>query len=369
MSSRPQTASALNVPTQTLFIRDNLEVLRGFNSESVALIYLDPPFNSRRHYGSPAAGGALGAFRDVWTGDEVTAAEHAHLYEAQPALYELIQALGQRAAAGAKNYLIFMTMRLLEMHRILKPTGSLYLHVNPIMSHYLKCVMDFVFGEANFMNEIVWGYKTGGVPRRRGGFAAKHDVILLYAKQAARVVFNPLKSVSYSQTLPKPHTASGQKLGVLRDARVNVQYRMTAMRDWWVEYGINKEEDVTPLYRNNRERTGWPTQKPLALLRRIIAASSRAGDVVLDPFCGGATVCEAAGAMGREWVGIDVAEAAYAALCRRAARNPEAFGGAEGEASIRVRREAPVRTDVGDFLSELSEGRGAYCAEVAGKMR
>ena len=200
-------------------------------------------------------------------------------------------------------FLCFMAVRLVAMRRVLRNDGSIYLHCDPTASHYLKELMDAIFGKKNFRNEIVWGYKTGGVPQNKGAFARKHDVILFYSKTEHNK-FNKLKQVSYSHTLPEPHTKSGKALGMQKD-RIG-KFREVAMRDWWIEYGVNKEDDVTPLYRNNQEREGFPTQKPLALYERIISASSNEGDIVLDPFAGCATTCIAAEKLGRQWVGIDI---------------------------------------------------------------
>ena len=162
--------------------------------------------------------------------------------------------------------------------------------------------MDGLFGKQNFRNEIVWCYKTGGVPTKKGSFSRKHDTIFFYAK--GRNSFNRLLQISYSHTLPEPHTKSGKSLGMARDGVG--KYREVHMRDWWVEYGVNKRDDVTPLYRNNKERVGYPTQKPLKLLDRIIEASSNEGDIVLDPFCGCGTTVQAAQNLNRQWIGIDI---------------------------------------------------------------
>ena len=221
-----------------------------------------------------------------------------------PKVMNVIQ--GSRSSYGDNMgaFLCFMAVRLLEMHRVLREDGSIYLHCDPTASHYLKELMDAIFEWKNFRNEVIWGYKTGGVPRESGRFARKHDVLLFYAKNLKKSRFNKLAELSYTRTLPEPHTVSGKELGVRRDEIG--KHRFVAMRDWWVEYGLNAKADITPLYRNNKERTGSPTQKPLKLYERIIKASSNEGDIVLDPFCGCTTTLIAAERLHRQWVGVDI---------------------------------------------------------------
>ncbi len=189
-----------------------------------------------------------------------------------------------------------MAIRLLECHRILKETGSLYLHCDPTMSHYLKTTLDCIFGEQNFRNEIAWCYRGGGVPSN--AFARKHDVILFYTKTNNRVFnkqFMPYSEAS--QALVK------SKGGVSIDGKKRDLARGAAMVDWW--------SDLNSLQTWSPERTGYPTQKPLALLARIIKTSTNEGDIVLDPFCGCATTCVAAEHNNRKWIGIDVSAKAY----------------------------------------------------------
>ena len=168
-----------NWSNQTIWTGDNLPILRGMNSESVDLIYLDPPFNSKANYAAPIGSKAAGAaFKDTWTLSDVDA-EWINLIEAKhPALYRVLLAA---MTSSDKSYLAYMAARLLEMRRVLKPTGSIYLHCDPTMSHYLKLVMDAVFGRLKFKNEVVWDYsfRLMHLPRF---FNRKHDVILFYTK-------------------------------------------------------------------------------------------------------------------------------------------------------------------------------------------
>ena len=153
-----------NWNNRTIWTGDNLLIMRGMNSESVELIYLDPPFNSNRTYEAPIGSEAAGAsFKDAWTLDDVDVHEHGELADRNPAAYSVIEAARQAHGKSMQSYLIFMAVRLMEMHRLLKPTGSIYLHCDPTASHYLKLLMDAIFGRKQFRNEAVWGYRTQGI--------------------------------------------------------------------------------------------------------------------------------------------------------------------------------------------------------------
>ena len=293
------------IKPSTIFTADNLPILRGMDSKSVDLIYLDPPFNSNRNYAAPIGSKAAGAeFKDVWTLDDTDDAWWGELADAHPVLYRVIDAAG--AAGGKKNkaYCIYMAVRILEMHRVLKSTGSIYLHCDPTMSHSLKLILDAIFGANNFRNEIVWSYQrwTGATKR----FQRMHDILLFYAKDTKHNSFNKIT---------EPYSAKSKHIGKRRsivdaDGKLNQKYtgetvREKAMRDVWEISYINSQA---------KERTGYPTQKPLALLQCIIKASSNEGDVVLDPFCGCATACLAAESLRRRWIGIDISAKAFELL-------------------------------------------------------
>ena len=229
---------------------DNLTIMAEMTPETIDLIYADPPF---------ATGKDWGEFDDRWED-------------------------------GIDGYLDFMFPRLSAMRKLLKPTGSLYLHCDPTASHYLKLMMDDIFGKANFRNEIVWCYRGGGVPRN--AFARKHDVILFYTKTGSNKFSKQFRPYSEASTqLVK--SKSGRSV----DGKVRDLDRGASMEDWW--------SDINSLQTWSAERTGYPTQKPLALLERIIKASSNTGDIVLDPFCGSGTSGVAAVSLGRCWIGID----------------------------------------------------------------
>ena len=271
---------------RTLFTGDNLYILRGMNSESVDLFYLDPPFNSNANYAAPIGSEAAGAaFKDTWTLDDVDAEWHGQLADEHPGLYKIIDAAGVSHSKGMQAYLIMMGIRLIEMQRVLRPTGSIYLHCDPTASHYLKALMDCVFGRTNFRNEIVWAYSGGGVPKR--DFPRKHDTILRYAGEER--TFNVQR---------KPYKENTQQVGkhsTLSGGHDIDLARGTPVTDWWTD--LNTVTGWSP------EKTGYPTQKPLALLERIIRASSNEGDFVFDPFCGCATTLVAAEKLSRKWGG------------------------------------------------------------------
>ena len=275
-----------NVNPKTIFTGDNLPIMRGMNSESVDLIYLDPPFNSKANYAAPIGSEAAGAaFKDTWMLDDVDAAWLDLIEAKHPQLNRVIHAA---MSNSDKSYLIYMAVRLLEMHRILKKTGSIYLHCDPTMSHYLKLVMDAVFGKANFRNEIVWHYQTGGVSKK--WFGRKHDSILFYTK--TEKYFIDLTRVKDKRT--------AEVLRRLESGNENATRATNTDRlpfDVWMIQALNAMA---------KERTGYPTQKPLALLDRIIKASKNVDDTVFDPFCGCATTLVAADRCQREWIGVDI---------------------------------------------------------------
>ena len=252
-------------------------------------------------------------------------------------MYAVVGAAGEAHGKGMKSYLIMMAVRLLEMRRILRDTGSIYLHCDPTASHYLKLLMDAVFGRANFRNEIVWCYEIGG--RSRGQFARKHDILLFYSESRsfnADAVRLPRK-----KTHMKIETDSkGRDWQIKKDNKTGKVYRYAVSGgvlcpDWWI--GIQQ------LNRSEKERVGYPTQKPLVLLDRIIKASSNEGDMILDPFAGCATACVAAERLDRQWVGIDISEKAAHLVQIRIRKEIDLF---HNFRPIR-RSDIPRRTDQG----------------------
>ena len=179
---------APNFVDKTIWTGDNLDILRGMNSETVDLIYLDPPFNSNKNYEAPVGSKAAGAaFKDAWTLSDLDVAWMGLIADEQPAIAYMLDAARHTHGKGMQSYFTMMAVRLLEMRRVLKPAGTIYLHCDPTASHYLKQLMDAVYGVRNFRNEIIWAYRGGGVPKY--DFARKHDVILRYSRTSS-VTFN-----------------------------------------------------------------------------------------------------------------------------------------------------------------------------------
>ncbi len=382
MARAAKTAAEPNFKNRTLWTGDNLDVMRGLNSESVDLIYLDPPFNSNRDYSAPIGSAAAGAaFKDTWTLNDVDLAWHGLIAEENPGLYGIIDAAGVAHGKGMKSYLIMMAVRLLETKRILKPTGSIYLHCDPTASHYLKLVMDSIYEKDNFRNEIVWRRShPKGLAFTR--FAQNHDLILVYSRNGATTwnqmyVSNPNALKQYN--LIEPETGRRYQLTSLLNPnpnRPNLTYEFKGVtKVWrWTRERMEKadrdglivvprggkgvprlkryldEQEGIPISDTwddvpvalGKERTGYPTQKPLALLERIISASSNEGDVVLDPFCGCATALIAAEKLERQWIGIDLSPVARTLVQRRMAKEL-------GFDSLGViyRDDTPKRTDMG----------------------
>lgn len=303
---------------------DCLETLRGMGDECIDLIYLDPPFFTRR-----VQRGATSSFSDSW-GD--TSPDYGGLSDDEGRIIRAIHGAGGK---GFEAYLTFMAQRLIQLHRILKQTGSLYLHVDPTASHYLKIVLDQIFGKDNFRNEIVWGYTGPGSPKMKQ-FNRKHDIILWYSK-GPRWTFN-LTAVRVPYKDGGPHTGgfthtTGDKAGQNMTKEVAASYNAGKIPEtWWTKF--------SPVGRLKKERTGYPTQKPLALLERIIKASSNPGDVVLDPFCGCATTCVAAQRLGRKWIGIDISSKAAELVAERLGEEGKLF------TDFANRTDVPRRTDL-----------------------
>ena len=277
-----------------LLCGDNLTVLSSMDTASVDLIYLDPPFNSNRNYSAPIGSEAAGAaFKDTWTMTDEDEVWLDELKDQKMPMHTIITAAGQIHGKGMQSYLTMMCTRLIEMKRVLKDTGSIYLHVDPTASHYLKILMDSIFRKDNFQNEIVWQYRTGGISKKH--FARKHDNILFYS-QSKNKHFQLLREETRDISRFNKIDSNGKKY---YEKSGNKYYadKGVAMTDIW---------DIPPVRNVSKERTGYPTQKPLALLHRIIKASSNQGDIVLDPFCGCATTCVAAEQLDRQWIGIDI---------------------------------------------------------------
>lgn len=280
----------------------------------IDLCYLDPPFNSKTNYNilfgtqtggrsSPSNNPQVLAFADTWQWDSTANVRLEELGRAagHPARTPILALHSILGHSGMMAYLLYMADRLSEIKRVLKSTGSVYLHCDPTASHYLKLVMDGIFGQQQFRNEIVWCYSTAG--RAKRFFAKKHDIILLYTKtnRAYWGEYRVPVSDAYLNSHYRQTDHEGRRCRIRVDAgKQRTYYPEEGMicNDWW--------DDIPTLNSVARERLGYPTQKPTELLMRIISASSEEGHLVMDPFCGCGTSVYAADTLGRNWIGIDV---------------------------------------------------------------
>ncbi len=316
--------------------------MRGINSETIDLIYLDPPFNSKVNYAAPIGSAAAGAaFKDIWTLDDIDLEWIREIQSYEPALRRVINAA---MTDSDKSYLVYMAIRLLEMKRLLKESGSIYLHCDPTMSHYLKLVMDSIFGQTSFQNEIVWHYGLGAF-RSKSRYPRKHDVILFYSKDSKNPgTFNVQRGEPTKAMLDKYCHEDSEG-----------RYMISYGKKYYLKGGKPYDSvwDIPTIASTSKERTGYPTQKPLDLLERIIKVSSNKGDVVFDPFCGCATTCVAADTLDREWVGIDISKKAYDLVNTRLRESQGAQYYEDGSKQISFleeiihRKDLPYRTDLG----------------------
>ncbi len=328
-----------------LFYGDNLEVLRKhIKDESVDLCYIDPPFNSKRNYnqiynnvGKEDQAQAQ-AFIDTWTWDDHANQGLAEILENYHGRFtrqsiDLIAGLTKVLGKGSLlAYLVSMTLRVAEIHRVLKPTGSFYLHCDPTAGHYLKIIIDAIFCTqgGDFINEIVWIYDSAG--RATKNFHKKHDVVFWYAKNSKKWIFN-----GKAEGVGVPREANnhmkmgedeeGRKFYEKKDKASGRIYRWymdecKIRNDWWEDITALNGEPADIIYinalnREDRERLGYPTQKPEALLERIIKASSNEGDVILDVYCGCGTTIAVAERLNRTWIGIDITYQSISLILKR----------------------------------------------------
>jgi DNA modification methylase len=374
------------VKTNLLYYGDNLDILRRYIPDaSVDLVYLDPPFNSNRSYNvifkdesGRQSDGQIEAFDDTWHWGPHAEATYAYLTNSArhggrvpDGVSAIIGALRQGIGTNQMMaYMVEMAVRLVELHRVLKPTGSLWLHCDPTASHYLKVVLDSIFGPERFVNEIVWKRSDAKGDAGQGAkhFGRVNDVLLLYeGTDTAGRTWNPLYTpldAAYVEGFYRYRDPDGRRykldnmLGPGGAAKGNPFYEVMGVSRHWrysrarmqqlIDEGrvIQTNPGTVPMYKRyldesrgvplttnwtdisllrgwSGEKLGYPTQKPLALLERIIEASSNPGDVVLDPFCGCGTAVVAAQKLGRQWIGIDVTHLAIAVM---RARLRDSFG-------------------------------------------
>ena len=339
-----------NWANRTIFTGDNLDIMRGMNSETVDLIYLDPPFNSNKNYSAPVGSKAAGAaFKDTWTLSDLDVAWMGLIADEQPAIYKFLEAAAHTHGKGMQSYLCMMAVRLLEMRRVLKETGSIYLHCDPYASHYLKLLLDAVFGKNNYRNELVWCYTQGGRPKN--DFPNKHDIVLRYAKSRAFVFESESIKVNYELVSSKSSDSftkideNGRYYKEVFGSDKKKKYRYYKDQgkvpyDWWTDIPQITGRASASV---GSESIGYPTQKPLSLLERIIKASSNEGDIVLDPFAGCATACVAAETLGRQWIGIDLSPRAAELVNYRL---KDSLGSLYHYSFVTSRKDIPQRTDI-----------------------
>jgi adenine specific DNA methylase Mod len=358
-----------------LFFGDNLDILKNkIADESIDLIYLDPPFKSGEEYNVifkpervKGATAQIKAFEDTWRWGEEAEKSYSDLISGEitkekpnPKFLEFIKAMREYLGeCSMMAYLVMMAPRLLELKRVLKKSGSIYLHCDPTASHYLKLLMDAIFGPENFRNEIIWK-RTNSTKAQTKGFGRQHDVLLFYSK-SQNFTFHKVytkdidkKQFRYNdkdgrgpyQTVPL--VAAGlqkhekRKEFEFHGIKAAWLYSKEKLENWWREGKIHKtksgtyrlkvylnklpgklvsdlwiDKEVPPLQGRSGESLGYPTQKPVALLERIIKASSNDGDLVLDPFCGCGSAIEAAHKLGRRWIGIDISYLAIDIIVKR----------------------------------------------------
>ena len=340
----------MSVQSRTVFVGDNLPVLRGMEAESVDMVYADPPFNSNRNYAAPIGSKAAGAmFRDTWTLNDIDKAWSGEIRGMMPAVSAIIETAGLAAGAGMQSYLTMMAVRLIEIRRILNERGAFFLHCDSTAAAYLKVLCDSVFGYKRCRNEIIWKRNSSHNDAR--AFGRVTDTVLFYGgsdirADAVRVPLDPeyvkrkyrfedsrglyrednltAKGLSCGGYDYDFHGHNGpwrypqsHMLELEHDGRIHFPKKtngIPALKRYLYE---NKGQvpsnlwiDIPPINSRAKERTGYPTQKPLALLRRFIEASTEPGDIVLDPFAGCATALVAAEELGRQWIGIDVSPVA-----------------------------------------------------------
>ena len=407
-----------NFTSGTVWIGDNLAIMRGINSACIDLIYLDPPFNSNEDYAAPIGSQAAGAaFKDTWTLSDIDVYEHGELAERSPAAYKVIDTARDTHGKGMMSYLIMMAVRLIEMRRILKPTGSIYLHCDDTASHYLKLLMDAIFGRVNYRNQITWRRATSH--NDPGRFGRICDIILFYVKSNGATwngdkVRQPRDAESLERAYPSQDERGRYRSADLTGPKHSTDAMAPSSTPWrgydvagrgrvWSApktgtYAKYIEDYFIPGYRSivgvherldaldkaglihhptrgvwpglkryaaadvgtppqnlilnpigftnysasSKEYTGYPTQKRIEILERLIEISSNEGDMVFDPFCGCATTLVAADRLNRQWAGIDLSPLAVKLVDQRIRDDRGAlWGGAN------LREDAPLRTDLG----------------------
>jgi len=360
--------AAPNFINRTLYHGDNLPFLRGMNSGTIHLIATDPPFNKHKDFHATPASLAAGArFDDRRHRDKDIHPEWVDaIQDDWPAVWAVIDAARAATGEDMAAFLVWLGVRLMEMHRVLRDDGSLYLHIDHTAAAYTKALLDGIFGRKQFRNEIVWCYTGPGNVKR--WFPRKHDSLLFYAKSDT-AVFNrdavrvPYKEESFTMGGSGSLARRNRQDGDHTTGRNNQLKKGKVIEDYWVDI---------PSLSVSSERVGYPTQKPLALYERIIRASSNPGDFVLDPFCGCATTPIAAERLGRQWIGMDIWDQAHDTVIQRLQQ--EGLAAPDGDTGGRLltfgqigySTVAPVRTDAGDTAAPVLKTKKRRVAEPPG---
>ena len=304
IANQPARANRINVANRTVLHGDNLTFLRGINTDTVHLIATDPPFNKSKDFHATPDSLAAGArFSDRWKWDTDVHPDWIDaIQDDWPAVWQVIEAARVASGTDMAAFLCWLGVRRMEMHRVLRDDGTIYLHIDHTAHAWVKALMDGIFGRKNFRNEIVWCYSGASSPK--SDFRRKHDTLLRYTKTNT-YTFNVQHQPYNNPDILRRASSKGMS------AKRGMDYREEGMplNDWW--------SDIMQLINWHKERVGFPTQKPLALYERIIIASSNPGDIVLDPFAGCATTPVAAERLDRQWIGMDIWDGAYQVVLDR----------------------------------------------------
>ena len=304
-----------------LYIADNLDVLNGLNSESVDLVYLDPPFNSNRIYGSTLERNTT-VFSDIWNWKDIDEYKLDIIANDFPELADYIEIIDRVSDIHMKSYIVYMAQRVIQLKRILKDTGSIYYHCDPTAGHFVKLMLDGIFGKNNFRNEIIWSYKTT-LKVSTHHLGRDHDTIYCYAKTKKCKIHADRNDYPPSENTIKRWGKYADEDGFVSNKHFAGSYSTIINttdenKGFNINYGIPRDVwEISHLTGNSSEKTGQKTQKPIAILERIIKASCPEDGVVLDPFCGCATTCVAAQRLKRKWIGIDICDLAMDLLTHR----------------------------------------------------
>ena len=373
----------MKITENTFFHNNNLDVLKKMDDKSINMIYMDPPFNAnkkftgilkdkykvelqtffkykgiewKKEYESPE-------FSDIWRKEDVDPYAEFEIAAKNEELSRFLKTVELNQHESHFSYLTFMAVRLIECQRILKDTGSIFYHCDHSMSHYVKAMLDIIFGAKNFRNDIIWKYTKIGNSTKQ--FLANYDNIFFYSKG------NTNKFEHVKIKFPKPIKRQVRKSvdGILtgsRDENGNVEYYTVTHKN-----ADNLWDDIPIVMPASSEKIGYPTQKPVKLLKRIIECSTEEGDIILDPFCGCATACVAAEQLNRKWIGIDINEIAVGLIQYRLAKEIQGWNANElafGTLSMDFGDKTVINTEkIAPIVQKEIESHIYICQEIRSK--